>query len=167
MSAQSVANFFLDQAEREGIPITPMKLVKLVYIAYGWHLALTGRRLFDEPIEAWKHGPVVPSLYHEFKDFGNKPIDRRSYDLNEETFEFFVPRIDKSRNDTSIVLSKVWASYRHFSGWNLRNLTHEVGSPWSLVYDPNKKYTSLNDDDISAHYKKRISEYIERSKQEK
>lgn len=43
---QHVANFFLDRAEEEGFPLTQLKLMKLVYIAYGWHLAITGEALF-------------------------------------------------------------------------------------------------------------------------
>ena len=31
------------------------------------HLALSGEPLFDEEIEAWDHGPVVPSMYQYFK----------------------------------------------------------------------------------------------------
>lgn len=50
-----------------------LKLIKLVYLAYGWSIALD-YRLFDEPIVAWKHGPVIRSLYHEFKHFGAAPI---------------------------------------------------------------------------------------------
>ncbi len=40
-----------------------MKLHKLLYYAAGWHLGFTGEPLFDEDIEAWQYGPVVPSIY--------------------------------------------------------------------------------------------------------
>ena len=40
-----------------------MKLQKLCYYAYGYHLAWEGRRLFPEPFEAWANGPVCPALY--------------------------------------------------------------------------------------------------------
>ena len=164
MSAQSVANYFLDQAEREGIPITPMKLVKLVYIAYGWTLAVTGNRLFEEPIQAWQHGPVVPSIYHEFKHFGNSAINVRSYDLNPDSFELYVPRIDKNDKDTNLVLSKVWATHKGFRAWDLRNLTHKKGSPWNKVYVKGQKHICLDDGHIHEYYTKRIGEYIEKSK---
>ncbi|MCB0375635.1 MAG: DUF4065 domain-containing protein, partial [Sinomicrobium sp.] len=68
-----VANYFLS---KYGVDyhITPMKLVKLVYIAHGWHLGITDNALIDENPEAWKYGPVIPRIYHEFKKFGKNPI---------------------------------------------------------------------------------------------
>ena len=57
-TAQAIANFFLWQEQ-----ITQMKLHKLLYYAAGWHLGFTGEPLFDEDIEAWQYGPVVPSIY--------------------------------------------------------------------------------------------------------
>ncbi|GAA2604070.1 Panacea domain-containing protein [Paractinoplanes durhamensis] len=47
--------------------ITAMKLEKLVYYCQGWHLARHGVPLFDEPIEAWRQGPVVPALFRQHR----------------------------------------------------------------------------------------------------
>jgi len=44
-----------------------MKLQKLVYYAHGWHLALNNEPLIDEQVECWQYGPVISSLFHEFK----------------------------------------------------------------------------------------------------
>jgi uncharacterized phage-associated protein len=30
--------------------------------------------LFEEDFEAWIHGPVIPKLYHHYKEFGWRPI---------------------------------------------------------------------------------------------
>src|SRR5262245_59991994 len=77
-SADAVSNYFLIRADNEGRPITPMKLQKLMYFAHGWHLALdtSGDSLIAEDAQAWDYGPVFPHTYYEFKDFGNRPIDR-------------------------------------------------------------------------------------------
>ena len=37
-----------------------MKLQKMLYYQQGYHLAAFGTPLFDEDIEAWMYGPVVP-----------------------------------------------------------------------------------------------------------
>jgi uncharacterized phage-associated protein len=49
-SAAAVANESLRLAHRDGKTITPLKMQKLVYFAYGWHLAMTKRPLISEPI---------------------------------------------------------------------------------------------------------------------
>jgi uncharacterized phage-associated protein len=50
-----------------GRPMSPMKLQKLVYYSQSWQLAWTGVVLFNEPIQAWAMGPVVPSLYERHR----------------------------------------------------------------------------------------------------
>ena len=61
----AVANFFLSKSDE----ITQMQLHKLLYYAHGWYLAVVGKPLLNEMIGAWKHGPVVPSLYYDLKKF--------------------------------------------------------------------------------------------------
>jgi uncharacterized phage-associated protein len=48
-------------------PMTAMKLEKLAYYCQAWHLARHGEPLFDEEIQAWRQGPVVPSLYERHR----------------------------------------------------------------------------------------------------
>jgi uncharacterized phage-associated protein len=43
--------------------MTAMKLQKLVYYSQAWSLVWDEKPLFDETIEAWANGPVVPELY--------------------------------------------------------------------------------------------------------
>lgn len=44
-------------------PMTAIKLQKLVYYSYAWHLVWDEERLFEGSIEAWANGPVVRELY--------------------------------------------------------------------------------------------------------
>ena len=132
-SAGQVANYILDLADRDGVAVTPMKLQKLVYIAFGWALALYDLQLFTEQIQAWKHGPVIPSLFHEFKVYTNNPITGRSFELNHDgsTWVSSIPRSDR---DTRKAISGTWRAYRHLSAASLRNRTHAPDTPWSRVY---------------------------------
>ena len=47
--------------------MTTMKLQKLVYYCQAWAVVWDGKPLFDEKIEAWASGPVVPDLYQAHK----------------------------------------------------------------------------------------------------
>lgn len=118
MSALDVAAEILHLAAREGVPVSPMKLNKLAYICHGWHLAIVGRPLFDETVEAWAYGPVVPSLYHEYKHFGRDPISE-SGDVSE------LPA--NSRR----IIRGVWEKYNELSATQLSAMTHSPGTPWS------------------------------------
>ncbi len=74
-TASDVARYFLGLATEDGDLITNLKMQKLVYYAYAWTLVKNDRKLFDEPIQAWANGPVVPSLYQELKCYRAGPIE--------------------------------------------------------------------------------------------
>lgn len=48
-------------------PVSAVKFQKLIYYAQAWHLAWHSKPLFNEEIEAWNMGPVVPQLYAAHK----------------------------------------------------------------------------------------------------
>ena len=119
-----VANYFLSKVNEEyGDCISNLKLQKLVYFAQGFVLAITGKTLFNEDILAWQHGPVVKSLYDEYKKHGATCITKP------ETFEFIYLR-DKELTE---ILDEVYDTYGQFSAWKLRDLTHLPNSPWAKV----------------------------------
>ncbi len=120
--AATIANEFLRLGERDGIPIGPMKLQKLVYLAHGWHLAFLGTPLIHESIEAWKYGPVVPSLYRQFREFRSDPITRLA-DGPE------MPLIVEDRK----LIEAVWDKYKNNTPLQLSMYTHEAGYAWDLA----------------------------------
>jgi len=70
----TLSDFLLVESRERGDILTNLKLQKLLYYAQAWYLALKDRPLFQEDMQAWVHGPVLPSQYHRFKDFQWKPI---------------------------------------------------------------------------------------------
>jgi len=157
-----IANYFLKRADREEIHITQLKLLKLVYIGYGWVLAVSDRELFDEQIEAWQHGPVIPSLYNEFKHFGKNPIDQLATEFDLESFELTTPEINIADIDANMILDKVWVVYRHVRAWALRGKTHEDGTPWTETYRNGLGAGEVIDTGlIKKHFQTKIAEYID------
>lgn len=130
--AKRVANWFLAKGDSERTPINLMKLQKLVYFAHGWSLALMKQGLVDEPIYAWQWGPVVKSLYDEFKRYGNQPIMERASTIGWFDFPQTVPAWHR---DTISLLNRVWEVYGEFTGIQLSNMTHMPDAPWQKVYE--------------------------------
>lgn len=104
--------------ERQG-RTTAMKLEKLVYYCQGWHLARHGSPLFDEPIEAWRQGPVAPALYKHHR----QQRDVTTWPLG------------SAGHLTPVELSTVsWvvSEYGEFSAGELSEMTHRE-LPWKAA----------------------------------
>lgn len=111
MTAYQVAEWFLSKES-----MTHKKLQKLCYYAQAWHCALLKKSLFDEEIQAWVHGPVIPALYPKYADYKWNNIPKKR----------IAPVIPpKTRN----VLEAVYDTYGGFSGDQLERLTHSE-EPW-------------------------------------
>lgn len=115
-TAQRVAEYFIHFSHEHGDWITNLKLQKLVYYAQGWHLGLYDKPLFNDRIEAWVHGPVQPTLYHEYKVFSWNPI-------SEDPGEVALSSLIKDH------LSQIMATYGGMSAYDLERLTHQE-TPW-------------------------------------
>ena len=123
-SAIKVANEFLRLARMSAPPqpITPLKLIKLVYIANGWSLALLNEPLVSESAEAWAYGPVMPSLYRAIRSYRSFPVT-----------DLIVNDSDPQEVDgeDAELINAVFLAYGKLSGIQLSNMTHLPGTPWS------------------------------------
>ena len=143
--AGAIANEFLDLAEGEGEALDAMKLQKLVYLAHGYHLAITGSPLIDEFVEAWRFGPVIPSLYHQFKSFGASPIAARAkgYEPHQGAGRFVECTLEQfpqqNHEFTRKLIRRVWGTYGPLTGVQLSNLTHQPGTPWHDTMEKAKR----------------------------
>ena len=82
-----VADFFVYLANQlEDDQISNLKLNKLLYYAQGTHLARTGKPLFENAIEAWQYGPVVPEVYQKYKACGKNPIPSPDGDIDRSKY---------------------------------------------------------------------------------
>lgn len=116
VTAQDVADFIVSFSHRHGDPVSNLKLQKLLYYAQAWHLAIHDTPLFNDPIQAWVHGPVVASVYKHYKDWAWKPIEE---DPTPPAFE--QPVQDH--------LVEVMGTYGTMTAYGLELLTHEE-TPW-------------------------------------
>jgi uncharacterized phage-associated protein len=151
--SKAVANYFLKLAERDGKELDPMKLQKLVYFAHGWYLAVNDQPLIDDIIEAWRYGPVIPTLYHEFKAFGRGAITRGASTMvaSGTKIRFCIPELAPS-SDTDF-LNRIWETYGVMTAVQLSNMTHAPGTPWESVWNKNEGRKNVNiPDDLIKQY---------------
>ena len=145
-NASSIANCLLDLAHKEGVEMCQLGLMKRIYIVHGFTLALFDRPALDhrfDKVEAWKLGPVIPSIYHELKHFGNNPIDSRckitKWQISETSKSEFVDEselIEAKLDDAEVkdITRFVWEYYKDFTDGELIRITHKRGTPWYICY---------------------------------
>ena len=126
LNAADVAHYFLANQDASGINdrITNLKVQKLCYYAQGFALVKLQQPLFFEDIEHWQHGPVIPTLWREYRRFGSGPIPTPAQPLN---LNMFGPDIRR-------VLDDVIDIYGSLTAWELRNMTH-AEPPWVATPD--------------------------------
>lgn len=128
ITAGDVARYFVLKTTQDGELISPLKMQKLVYYAYAWHLAHTKEKLFSEHIEAWANGPVVPSLYRELKVYGFSPIDPEKY-AGVSSRKNVENIVHKFSDRTRKILDDVYEKYQTMTAFELVVLTHQE-KPW-------------------------------------
>ena len=101
-----------------GDTLSNLKLQKLLYYMQGFHLAFFDEPFFNESIEAWTYGPVVPVVFQEFKKYKKRSINPDNYhdDL-------------VLTDDEQQMFDMVYSEYNRYSAVALMNMTHTEG-PW-------------------------------------
>ncbi len=155
--ALAVANYFIDKANMSGKVLDHLKIQKLVYIAHGWHLAIFDIALIDEPVQAWKYGPVIPSLYQAFKRHGNAPVVENEA-IVRRFGEISVPSVAYDDNQVQELLDKVLEAYSKYTGVQLSNLTHQDGTPWDQTWKEGRGRNNkrINNQLIARHFRELV-----------
>lgn len=138
--ARHIANWFIERAQKDGRVLSIMSLLKLTYIAHGWHLEMRGRPLFSNTIQAWQYGPVVPEVYNAYrwqgKDIG-APIAAFAQDIAAE---------DRA------LLEQIYDIYGSLEAFQLSDLTHIPGGPWDITTKAGGYYAPIPNELIRQHY---------------
>ena len=121
------------------------KLQKLCYYAQAWYVTIKNKPLFEDDIEAWVHGPVVPSLYSQYKTYGSRAIPR----------EVKIPNNVESNIEICEFLQNIYKVYGHLSANELELLTH-TEDPWINARQGKSEwqpgYDSISLDDMKRYY---------------
>lgn len=155
-----IANYFVEKAKEGDTELTILKLMKLIYIAHGWHLGYSGKPLIREDVEAWKYGPVIRSVYDAFRRYGASLITERA-----PTGPSGGPDVETiSEGDTHNLpafLNAIWDAYGSYTGGQLSEMTHKKGTPWDETWNDQSGKTSFGsvivDGQIREYYEQRTA----------
>ena len=157
MKAIDVARYFLLIASslEAGDTISNLKIQKMLYYAQGWHLAHFNTPLFDDEIEAWKHGPVVRQVYNEFKKYGRDAISFSELDS-----------FDKNTisADEQEFITFVFKRLSRISAWELAELTHKE-PPYKNNF-VEAMNNNIPKDEIKKFFCDKLDEQINRAKRD-
>ena len=121
-TASRIAKYIVKEALKRKMPVTNLKLQKLLYFVQGVHLFMHEKVAFPDEIIAWQYGPVVKDVYYEYSIYGANdiiPIDK-----NEKII--LSMRLKK-------LVSFVLDDLLRYSDIALVKETKREGSPWSQV----------------------------------
>lgn len=145
-TTQKLCNWFIQQANAKGLVLTPVKLNHLVILADWWHLHRTGGFLINERVEAWPSGPVLPSIYHEYKDqppySSIEHPSRRQPPLEEET-------------DIIPFLEHIWNVYGKYTAQQLGRINTAPSSPWKQPQGRHEQAhrQQITEEHVQAYFK--------------
>ena len=132
MKASELAHIVTHFLNQKGDTVSHKKLQKLLYYIDSWHLVHFDTAIVDEDFEAWVHGPVIPTLYKELKEFGFNNIQVTN---NEDVYDSIESEINdiikknKLNEDQLELIDTVLLRYGNFSSMELEMLSHSE-KPW-------------------------------------
>ncbi len=111
-SAEDVARYVIDYSWSKHVPVSNLRLQKILYFVQAEFLVEKDRPCFDDVICAWTFGPVVPSVYYEYKVFGSASIpadgiDRKDYCFNSSDRELINGIVDECNNYSTAQLVEI------------------------------------------------------------
>lgn len=158
--ALDIANYIVNYSIECDCPVSNLKLQKLLYYVQAASLVKTGSSIFNDNISAWRYGPVVESVYHNFKVYVNKPIDERIitkfvfFDFM-ATKEYDPKKIIK-KNDRMLI-ENIVDSYRDKSAMYMVRKTHSE-DPWKNAFRAGEDY--IKTEDMRKYYSTEMGERL-------
>lgn len=141
-NSKGLANLFLDWAAECAQPITPLKLQKLLYFCHADYLVSYNVPLLEDEFEAWSYGPVLPMVYHEFKDFGTRPITGRATDFDPINCSSYIPTVDPT-NEHLLMIRQLFLIYVPVRAEYLSHISHHPDGPWARALGSFRKHQNL------------------------
>ena len=127
---------------------SPLALQKLLYYIQGVYSALTGKLMFSETCEAWRHGPVYRNACNLLRDFRYSPAD-------DARFAVLRCKKDLLSADERHAADLVLGTFGRYSGKALEMIARKE-DPWVRArqgYGPDDSYgAEISNDSIREYF---------------
>ena len=121
-SAHQIARFIISWCNHHHLPVTNLKLQKLLYFVQGEYARMCDDRLIQDDFYAWQLGPVIPDVYFKYSIFSSSAIPTIKHE-NEEVFP----------QQVVISIENILRKYARYSTWTLVDMSH-AQDPWKYNY---------------------------------
>lgn len=121
--ALDVARYVINYENSQNRSVSNLRLQKLLYFIQAQFLVTNHRACFSDAMEAWDFGPVVPSVYHEYKAYGSSSLPQS---LSQGT-------VNITGEDRSLI-NRMLDKCSHYSTTMLVSMTHRQ-QPWKDAYE--------------------------------
>ena len=136
ITAQDVAKIFLKL-----VPMSHLKLQKMIYLAYKDYLVKYGKKMFSEEIVAFKYGPVVSEVYQMYKKSGASEIeltddDETPFKIKDTAIPAIFIKLTRADDGFSKFdsIARVLKKYGNRTAGELVDYTHSQDATWDKVY---------------------------------
>lgn len=130
VTTQKLCNWFITHSNSVGKPICPIKINHLVIMANWRHFLRHHSFLINEAVEVWENGPVLPTIFHEYKN--DPPFSviehpsRRQPELEPEELTALEP-----------FLLYIWDLFAKYTPQQLSRINTAPLSPWAIAQGKN------------------------------
>ena len=155
-SAILIADYFLANTRPKSL--SPLMVNKLVYLAHGYTLALYDISLIVDKVEAWKYGPVIPSLFYTMHNYGDNKIDKllycNTYTKDPTKMADRKEFLGKNLHQYDKILDMIIKTYSSMDITSLLGIMHAKDTPWYKYYKTGKYGVKIPDKMTQKYFKK-------------
>lgn len=128
VKSMDIADYFVKSSIKQGIEINNLKLQKLLYYFYAKNLVENEVNIFEDKFEKWQYGPVLPTVYHAYKQFGGFNIEHvpSHYKLNDNQDDFIEYKFsdDDLPSEIRASIDLFVEKFKKYSPFDLVKKTH-------------------------------------------
>ena len=148
LKAYNLAKYIITKCTLDNKAISNLQLQKILYFIQGAFYFRFKHKAFDDTIEAWDYGPVIPDVYYSYNCYGSEPICKIY--SNFTSLDSLICNEETDAEDEINVINLLIEKLREKNPWDLVKTSHEDNTPWSIIY---KGYwREINDELIKDYF---------------